>query len=192
MNPSHEWRDFLLRISSLRLLSGLLVAYLFFVAVVFPWLGSGLNAAEGGPLDLRFHYTEGEAYSLLESMGPDGRRGYAISAMTVDVLYPVTYTLLFSVALALLLGDRQRRHQKPALAQLALGLPPLVMAFDMLENAGIVIMIVRFPKHCAIIATGTSLTTTAKWSTAAVVILLVLVLSATRLWHRFTAKRPAP
>jgi len=169
------------KISRLPVLWVLIGLYLVFVLVLFPALGGESGAA---PLDLMFSYSPGQAYDLIESYDPDVRHSYAISAMTLDVAYPLTYSLLFSVWLTLLLKSNSRR------ACVIRMLPFVILIFDLLENSGIVMMLVSYPQRLDMLATATSLVTSLKWVTAGTVILLTLGLSLYRLLQ-FFARRPA-
>lgn len=160
-----RWINQISRPAILLVLIGL---YLVFVLVLFPAFGGDGKAA---PLDLMFSYSPDQAYQKIESYGPQVRHSYAISALTLDVAYPLTYSLMFSVWLSLLL--------KPA-GRVAYGicmLPFAVLLFDLLENSGIVIMLLMFPERLDLLARATSLATSLKWVSAGTVILLTLGLS---------------
>ena len=79
-------------------------------------------------LDSRGWYTPGEAAALfddLDRLDPDARHVYAATGLTIDMVFPVAYGLLFAILLFRLL-----RSGVP------LYLLPLAMAAaDMLENA---------------------------------------------------------
>ena len=55
-------------------------------------------------LDLRISYTPDEAYAFLESLGPAGRRAYAALLLGGDILFPISYSLLFAAIAAWLLA----------------------------------------------------------------------------------------
>jgi len=162
------------RISRPVVLIGLIALYLLFVLLLFPVLGGEGMAA---PLDLMFSYSPEQAYAKIESYGPEVRHSYAISAMTLDVAYPLTYSLMFSVWLSLLLKGRI------GLACVLCMLPFVVLVFDLLENAGIVIMLLLFPEQLEILAIATSLATSLKWIFAVTVIFLTLALSLNMLFR---------
>ena len=151
--------------------------YLVFVLVLFPALGGDGKAA---PLDLMFSYSPHQAYQKIESYGPQIRHRYAISAMTLDVAYPLTYSLMFSVWLSLLLPPKSKTACSICM------LPFAVLLLDLLENSGIVVMLLVFPKRLDMLATATSLATSLKWISAATVIILTLGFSLNRLYKKLT------
>ena len=167
-------------ISSMRLLGALIVAYLFFVLYVFPNSGFDSNV---GPLDLEFSYSPETAYSMIESYGEEGRSRYAISAMTVDVAYPLVYTLLFMVWITLALKGTSLSANWQCIVTC---LPLSVLVLDLLENSGIVILLKSWPTRHNTLVAATSLVTSAKWSAAGFVILVTLLTTADacRRWLR--------
>ncbi len=158
--------------SRLSVLLMLAVLYLFIILVLFPAFST---EAYGLPLDLMFHYSPDQAYNLIESYGPIIRHSYAINALTLDVIYPLTYSLMLAVWLSMLLKGQSR------LNCVILTLPFFILLFDLLENSGIVVMLANYPQRLDSIARLTSMATSIKWSFAAAVILLTLSLSLLRL-----------
>jgi len=170
--PQYVLCQWLSRISQPAVLMVLIALYLVFVLVLFPALaGDG----EVAPLDLMFSYSAEEAYQQIEAYGPTVRHNYAISALTLDVAYPLTYSLMFSVWLTLLIKGKSK------LVCTIRMLPFVVLLMDLLENSGIVIMLLNFPTRLDSVATATSVATSLKWVFAGVVILLTLGLSLYRL-----------
>lgn len=146
------------------------------VTLAFPpllLLASGLGGAL--PLDLHFAYTPEHAYQLIESYGENGRRSYAVAALTLDVAYPIAYSLLFAVALTLLL--RRLPAQFGRLYRLRL-LPFLVGLFDLAENVTVVALIESYPERLDAVARLASFFTSAKWTIAAVTIAVMLLAGA--------------
>lgn len=162
------------KISRPAVLLSLIVLYLFIILLLFPAFATEAYAS---PLDLMFHYSPDQAYALIESYGPKVRHSYAISALTLDVIYPLTYSLLFSVWLSMLL--KGQGSFKCAVVML----PFVILLFDLLENSGIVIMLLNYPQRLDIIAQLTSMATSIKWIFAVAVILLTLCLSLLRLFQ---------
>ena len=77
-------------------------------------------------LDVRsLGYTRTEAGELLDALGPDGRRIYAWTEVTLDLVFPFVYGLLFAIPLVRLYEPRQAW---------VLLFPLAGMAFDLLEN----------------------------------------------------------
>lgn len=89
----------------------------------FNWRQSQLKLE---PPDAKRHYSPDELYAFLEGIGESGRRLYAWTQVTLDVIYPVVYCLLFAVLLVVLW-----RWEKLRCVVL---LPLLTGVFDLLEN----------------------------------------------------------
>jgi len=168
------------RISRPAVLTGLIALYLVFVLLLFPaFAGDG----EVAPLDLMFSYSAEEAYQQIDSYGPATRHSYAISALTLDVAYPLTYSLMFFVWLTLLL----KSNSKPSC--MIRMLPFVVLVLDLLENSGTVVILLNFPERLDRVATATSLATSLKWAFAGIVILLTLGLSLYRFFQYILMRR---
>src|SRR5262250_3398711 len=83
-------------------------------------LGEGNDALDG-----RWSYTPSDATKLFHDLGERKRHVYAITEVTLDLLFPLTYGLLFAVVIA---------HGFPTLAGAVLILVPIGAAFfDVLE-----------------------------------------------------------
>lgn len=76
--------------------------------------------------DAKQTYSPDELYAFLAGIGESGRRLYALTQVTLDVIYPVVYCLLFAVLLVVL-------YRWEKLRCLVL-LPLLTGVFDLLEN----------------------------------------------------------
>lgn len=113
-----------------------------------------------GPLDLRAAYTPAEAYAALAAYGEAGRQFYLLIELTVDLLYPVTYALFFSLTIVYCL--RTVLAAEHTLQRAAL-LPWVGMLADLVENAGIAWLLLNYPNRLDGVATFTSTATTIKW-----------------------------
>ena len=133
-----------------------------FNVVIMPNLAGDQQAV---PIDLQFAYSPERAYELVNSYSEETRYNYMIGEMTMDVLYPVVYTLFLSLTLLLLFP----KNQKLAL------IPYVIFVADMLENTGIVTMLYNFPKELYTVAMLTSVFSTIKWSVVAIALLLLIV-----------------
>ena len=131
-------------------------------AVVLPIAGARIQAFSGGvgPLDLRFAYTADQAFAALTAYGPTGREFYLLIELTADVLYPIIYSLFFS--LAILFFWERAGGRWPILARLAL-LPFVGLIADYLENAGLITLLLNYPAQLPTLALLTSLFTSIKW-----------------------------
>jgi hypothetical protein len=168
------------KISSLRVLVVLIALYLVFVLYLFP--NSAYESA-AGPLDLKFTYTPDTAYKTLEAFGEEGRAQYARGAMTIDLAYPVVYTLMFAVWLTLVLKNAPQKFNPKGTVPL---LPLTVFIFDLTENAGVIALIKTYPDRHDAVAWATSFATTSKWLCAGFVISLTGLFTLHSAWRRLS------
>lgn len=155
------------RISSWRNLALFVGLTLLMALAVFPWL-RGQRAEEGGVteiLDIQWSYTSEEVYALFESLGEGGRRLYAIGEVTVDLIFPIVYTLSLAMWITLTFG---RAFAPNSLLQRLHLFPFGLMAFDFLENSGIVILLLVYPAELRGLAKLVGLFTTTKWTLAVI------------------------
>ena len=73
----------------------------FFNTVILPAQQAKMEAGSGGtgPIDLQLFYTPEKVYSMVESYGEAGRASYRAFELTGDIIYPIVYTLLFSLVI---------------------------------------------------------------------------------------------
>ncbi len=151
-----------------------LAGEIFFNAVVLPNQGAKIEAASGGtgPIDLQFFYTPEKVYSMVESYGEAGRADYRLFELTGDILYPIVYTLFFSLAITWLF---QRGFSANSTMQKYNVVPFGGWLFDLLENLGIVTMLSVFPSTPALLAWVTAIFTVIKWLFAIASGMLMLI-----------------
>jgi hypothetical protein len=89
-------------------------------AALLPLASARLAVLSGGmrPLDNLFTYTPAQAYSALAAYGPAGRAFDLGSELTLDLVYPLIYSLFFCLATLYFL--QRAAPSRPALARLAL------------------------------------------------------------------------
>lgn len=146
----------------------------FFNAVILPAQQAKMEAGSGGtgPIDLQLFYTPEKVYSIVESYGDAGRASYRAFELTGDIIYPIVYTLFFSLFITWLFQRGFPRNSKMQ----ALNVVPLGgWLFDLLENLGIVTILSVFPSTPATLAWATTMATLIKWLFAAATIVLILV-----------------
>ena len=162
--------------------------YVFFGAVAFPAAYARIqaNASGAGPLDVLYSFTPDEAYSRIEAYGADIRRLYALVEVTVDLAFPVLAAFLFS-CLALFFFRRGASHSA-SLRYLAL-VPFAAMAADLLENAGIVTLLLGYPSRLDAVARLTSGVVSLKWVFIGANVLVVLIAVAGAVKRRVTSPR---
>lgn len=145
--------------------------------VAMPWFHSRwMPDGSPGPLDLKFAYTASAAAAQIHAFTDSGRAGYRMFLLTIDVLYPIAYTLAFIWAIALLrLRTRWEKSMLPVVPAVA------AFAFDIMENATISLMLTLHPDQHDALGWMASLFTTMKWLSAAVTIATITMLIVARL-----------
>ena len=141
--------------------------YLIFILSVFPSLENKMENAQ--VIDLAFAYSSDEVYTWIEAYGEDRRSTYLVSVVTVDLAYPLIYASLFIGILGFFNNARRVNNLEHSIF-LSLS-PSVILAFDLLENTGIVTMLTYYPERLPNIALLTSCFTTIKWIAAGLVLL---------------------
>ncbi len=131
-------------------------------AALLPLASARLAVLSGGigPLDNSFTYTPAQAYAALAAYGPAGRSFLLGTELTLNLLYPIIYSLFFCLASLYFL--QRAAPARPALARLAL-IPFVALAADYLANAGLVVLLLNYPNQLTAVAAVTSLLTSTKW-----------------------------
>ncbi|HEX2990656.1 MAG TPA: hypothetical protein VHO49_08245 [Anaerolineales bacterium] len=168
------WRVLILFIAA-----GLMAGYIMPVAAGILALAANNSVL---PLDLMFFYTPGTAFDMIEKYGPAGRDLYGKILMTVDILYPVIYTLFLGLCISWLF---QRGFPRQSPMQKMNAVPVGGFLFDLLENIGIVSMLSMYPSIPAIMAWITMLISTVKWLFALASLGLIFVGLARAAMNRF-------
>ena len=166
-----------------------LVLFLLLNAGLFAQMSERIMEASGGvdAIDLLTSYTPDEVFPMVEAYG-DLRTEIAIFQLTADVVYPIVYSMFFSLLITLIF-----KHAFPATSRLqALNLVPFAMAIiDLLENIGIVIMLLSYPVQPVAIALASSVFTTTKWLLFVISLLSVVIGTLVFLYRR-VANKPLP
>ncbi len=123
-------------------------------------------------LDTRFSYTAAEANRILTDLGEHGRRLYYY-ALTIDLVYPLVYSLLLFYLLQWALSGGA--VAPPQLLHRLRFLPFTAAVLDYLENSGELYMLSHYPTGIAGAAPYVSLATTLKWFLVAGSVLLLIV-----------------
>jgi hypothetical protein len=152
----------------------------------------GLNAhlaRLGGAviLDMRVGYTPDDAYALLEGLGAEGRQAYAAMLLGGDMLFPISYSLVFAaIAAWLLIRVAPPDHwvQKLSLIALIGGIS------DIAENLSILAMIFAFPQRLDGAAWFSSLIKITKFGSGIIGVPLIVVLAVMLMWQRTQAVNP--
>lgn len=139
-----------------------------------------------GPLDLRFFSTPEITYSMVSAYGDYGRAFYRNFELTVDILYPIVYTLFVSLIISWLF---QRGFEAGSKMQKLNATPFGAWAFDLLENLGIVTMLSVYPATPALLAWVTTVLTMVKWMFVGASMVLMVVGIAAALKKAVTGAR---
>jgi hypothetical protein len=124
------------------------------------------------PLDLMFFYTPEEAFEMMDKYGEAGRSIYFKIELTADIIYPIIYTLFYGLLISWLF---QRAFKPESKMQKWNVMPVGAWFFDLLENAGIVSMLMMYPSKPEALAWITMLFGSLKWGFFLVTVGLVLV-----------------
>jgi hypothetical protein len=148
--------------------------YSTFALVVFLIIMNGINvpnllAASAGytgaipmfTLDVLPGYSPAYLAEVLSTYGDVGRSAYAMSLMTLDMLFPISYGIFF----ALLVRRIYLNLNVPvALVNTMMAMPLLSMVLDWIENSTFVYLISVYPAQPLVVAQFVSLVTLAKVS----------------------------
>jgi hypothetical protein len=164
------------------LLLGAVVLAFFLFFNASPWGVAKMRQyahVSAAMLDVRLHYTPDEAYTLLASLGSDGRH-YYLFLLRFDFVFPAFY----GVFLAAILVALSRRVCPPASWMQWIFLAPLAAAIcDYAENAGILRMLLAYPRRLTTVAAVTGIFTTTKWIFSGIAVLSIATLGFTLLWR---------
>jgi hypothetical protein len=163
---------FLNRMANWKTLVFLLVVYVSFPAYWLKNAEATINKLAGkpvGPIDLTFGFNPTRTLRMVADYGPAARAYYAQTECTVDVAYPLVYSLLFAVILTLLFRDRPYKPFRWVTL-----LPFTSLLFDYLENAAIVTMLTTYPNQSLLVAVLCEVAKLLKWFSFGLVIIFVL------------------
>ena len=153
----------------------LMIAEVLMMFYVMP-LAAGIMAFAANnsvlPLDLMFFYTPAQAFEMMDQYGEAGRSVYLKIELTADIIYPIIYTLFYGLLLSWLF---QRAFKPDSSMQKWNVMPVGAWFFDMLENAGIVSMLMMYPSQPEVMGWLTMLFGSLKWGFFVITIWLVLI-----------------
>mgnify|MGYP006300303877 CR=1 FL=1 len=159
-----KWRNILI-------LWAILVA--FNLAVIGPAYSRIEDFSGGvGAIDFLIVYRPEKAYDMMAAYGEQGRRYYATIASTLDTIFPLLSALTFSLTLTRLFS---RAFSRKEVLHRALFVPLGAMVSDLLENAGVMTMLLTYPKRLLAVALLTSSFSTVKWTAVAAELVLVVI-----------------
>jgi hypothetical protein len=109
---------------------------------------------------------------MIEAYGEYIRAFYRNFELTVDIIYPIVYTLFFSLLITWLF---KRGFAENSSIQKLNIVPFGGWLFDLLENIGVVSMLSIYPAKPALLAWMTTLFTMVKWLFAGASMILVVI-----------------
>lgn len=152
----------------------LLVVLFILCTLGFQWRSKVMREIAGHDVrlfDIRCSYTPDEARELLNTIGERGRRIYAITQLTLDLVFPFIYGGLLVIMLYKLYGN-------PGYLLL---LPLITVAADLLENLMTTYLALSYRRGLASpVVQVASIFTTLKRS--GLVILVVFILAGIPIW----------
>ena len=155
-----------------------LVAVVGFNVILFPWRSGTLSGQvlagqrKVGIIDTMYAYTPDQVYAKLPIYGDQGRRFYALTELTIDLVYPILYNLLLILTMTLVF--RQAFPGDSALHRLRF-LPLAVWISDYAENTCIVILLLSYPQRLDALAWVSSFFSTTKWSLGVASLALIVI-----------------
>ena len=120
----------------------------------------GLSGEKSPTLDVRFSYDPATVYDWMGKLGPTGRQLYAASELSLDLAYPILYNLLLALLMATVF--RRAFPSGSRLQKLPL-LPGVTLLADYLENLGVVLLLLNYPRQLPALARLASLFSSTKW-----------------------------
>lgn len=167
----------------LLLLIAFVVLFIWMEVPAIPYSTADFAAHMNGvpSLDMMIGYSPDKAYEMLCDYGAEGRGYYASKLVINDMVFPAVYSLFFAATLALLLKCWTGRDSR--LGYLAF-LPLAGGVCDILENGGILSMLLSYPARLDWIAMATALITIVKLTVNVTVLLFIVIGFAMALYHK--------
>jgi hypothetical protein len=156
------------------------VALLFILVIVcnlgFEWRRKKLGC-ENRPLDGRFWYSPEDASTFLNNIEKKGQRIYAVTELTLDILFPLTYGSLLA---ALIIHVYGREYGKFLVL-----VPLLMVVFDILENITIAYMVWQFEGGTSPVARGAAVLTATKWGLFLLSLAVIVIGAVNSAWDMY-------
>ncbi len=130
-------------------------------------------------LDVRFAYSPDDARALFEQLGAPGRTLYALTEVSLDLVFPFIYNGLLAVLIFHVWERAAAKH--------LLWLPVLTTAADLLENATVTALALTFNGSVTPIAWAASAFTSTKLLLGVLSVMVVLVGAARGIRGAFNA-----
>jgi hypothetical protein len=169
-----RFSDSLSGISSGRTLLLSFLLFLIFPLFALPWLGRQVDLysqPEEG-YELLFVYTPDELYSSFERYGEQGRMVYTLGTATIDMVFPLASALFQGILISLLV--RRVFPSRPGWQRLNL-VPSGAALLDILENLGLLTLLLSYPGRLTGLAAIIAVVTVLKWTMVGLSFLTIVV-----------------
>ncbi|MBV6395459.1 MAG: hypothetical protein HFACDABA_01035 [Anaerolineales bacterium] len=135
---------------------------LLFMAFIMPVTGALMKSGTGleQPLDLMMFSTPEKIFAMIERYGDTTRMFYRNVELTLDILYPIIYTIAFGLLISWLF---QRGFKAGHRLQRWNVVPVFAWFFDLLENIAIVTLVSVWPLQPVALAWVMIAFMTIKW-----------------------------
>ena len=157
------------RVSNWKFLLSLAILYVLFSTILLKNAEEKINSLAGeeiGVIDLQIGFNPQKTLTMVESYGDRARDYYAFVEMTLDIAYPIIYTLMLTIILGLVYRKSKRWQFRLS--------PLLILVFDLIENLNIVILLKTFPSQNMAIAQLVEFFKLLKFLTLAIIVLIIL------------------
>jgi len=148
----------------------LIIVFLLLVIAINAYVVPAIYPPE--TLDVQSSYSPERAYQLIGSYGEEGRQYYVLIELTLDIVYPLISALFFS---SLMIYLFRRTFPLDSFCQKLPLLGPIVMVVDYLENTGIVVMLLSYPRRLDVLAQVANAFTVAKFALSYLELILILI-----------------
>lgn len=158
----------------------LILLFVITISVVFPagksWLGI---FPELESLDTTLTYSPKQAFDLLETYSPAQRQAYALAHVTLDLLFPVVFTLTLGAVITYFTNSAFPSTSRWRGLYL---LPLALFCMDMLENGLVISLALTHPNSPQILAAVAGVVTLVKWIAAGLTMTAVAVTGLLFVW----------
>lgn len=157
----------------------LLGIYLLIAGLILPNVIKNIEDLAGHPievLDLQiFGYSPQRAFEILDNQSKQGREVYMAAELSVDIVYPFIYSILFSSILFFFV-KKANLLEKPF--GKVIFLPFLTLALDWIENGFIVSILMNYDTRPILLVQIAGVLTLLKWLSLGLVLLSFLRLKS--------------
>jgi hypothetical protein len=153
-------------------LAALLIFILFAIFILPGFSEESARYANGmGSPDTILFYSGADLFSIAETYGEEGRQAFLDIRWTLDLVFPLIYTLFLITSASWLLCRVIPSGSKWRLLNL---FPLAAFILDLLENSATSLVMLRFPEHCLFGEILAPIFSPLKWLAVAGSFLLVL------------------